>query len=268
MVHGRGKRDVVVAFGSDGQGWAEGSGAEGSFGLAQEKVVGSFLVVVAARVVIAEGSVDGSAGEGLVELCQDEGCCLCREGGQILWSGPGREPEEAAREVMGEQIAGKGDEQGAGLGVVGSHKGGLQERPRRIEGRGVAACLQRLQIGWLRGGWRGVEDGGPLVDRLGTKMGGFGGIVKGIEMDIGQHDDRDRGLGRAWRAEDGDNGQQSAENGLGEAHRTGFQMQARCRGGPVKHRVRSAELFLRGRVPVCLEQACCAAQEASFRGAI
>jgi hypothetical protein len=107
VLHGRGESDAHVAeLAVAGQdrgalgGVAGGGGGGLGVGL-EEGAVGVFVVVLAARVVVAEGEVDGRAWEGGGEHLGDEGDGLGGEGGVVGFGGFGIEGVEAAVELMG-----------------------------------------------------------------------------------------------------------------------------------------------------------------------
>ena len=131
----------------------------------EEGAVGVFAIVLAAGVVIAEGEVDGGAGEGFAELEGDEVDGLGGEGGVVGCGGGGGEGVEAAVELVGEEIAGDGDEERVGLLLAGGveEEGGGREGCRRLwRCRRIGGDRSRLpgwgrreRRGWRPSRWRG-----------------------------------------------------------------------------------------------------------------
>ena len=61
---------------------------------------------------------------------------------------------EAAGELVGEEVAGEGDEKGVGFGVVGGGESGFEQGPGGVEGAAAAGGLESLEVCRL-GGERG-----------------------------------------------------------------------------------------------------------------
>ena len=208
MLDGSGEGDVVVAelreLAQDGGaiGGAEGIGGEAGGVGVEEGAVGVFAVVGAARVVVAEREVDGRVREGAVQLQSDEGDGFGGEGGVVGRGGTGCEGVEAAVELMRHQVAGDGDEEWRGLLLLRGAKAGLQQRDGSVDAPGAAGALQLGKVGGLGGRGRRVEDCRPTGGWGGAELHELGGIVEGIEMNVGEHDDGHGARGARLRESD------------------------------------------------------------------
>ena len=231
MLDGGGEGDGVVAEMGEG---AEDGGAvergEGVVGEAhrislEEGAVGVFAIVLAAGVVITEGEVDGGAGEGFAELEGDEVDGLGGEVGVLGCGGGGGEGVEAAVELVGEEIAGDGGEERVRLLLAGGVEEGLEEGRRGVGAFGVAGGLEASEVGCLGGGGGSVEDSGPVGGGGGAELLEPGGVVEGIEVDVGEKEGgdgggvrgglgRERSCGERGEGEQGDEWQE--EDGLHE----------------------------------------------------
>ena len=204
VLDGGGEGDGVAAemgeVAEDGGAVERGEGVVGEahrIGL-EEGAVGVFAIVLAAGVVIAEGEVDGGAGEGFAELEGDEVDGLGGEVGVLGCGGGGGEGVEAAVELVGEEIAGDGGEERVRLLLAGGVEEGLEEGGRGVGAFGVAGGLEAIEVGCLGGGGGSVEDSGPVGGGGGAECGELGGVVEGIEVDVREEEGGDGGCAGAW----------------------------------------------------------------------
>ena len=92
----------------------------------------------------------GECGEGLVELEGDEGYGFGGEGGVVGGGGGGREGVEAAVELVGQEVAGDGDEEGVGLLEVLGVEAGGEQGGRGVDAFGVAGgCRLAKSAAWV-----------------------------------------------------------------------------------------------------------------------
>ena len=218
VVHRRREGNAVVAFWGDGECGVECSGAKLVSGLREEQVVRGLAIVVASTVVVAQRRIQRNVGKRLPELPENEGDGLGRKRREVLCAGPGREPLEAAGEVVREQVAGKRDKQRTRFGVTGRRQRRFQKRPGAVQCAGAAVRLQRLQIGRLGRRRGAVQDRGPAFHRFGAQLGDLGRVAERIEVDVGQHDHGKRGLCHAQCPPKREEGRDTATDGLEEAH--------------------------------------------------
>jgi len=65
---------------------------------------------------------------------------------------------------------------------------GLEEGGGRIDALGAAGVLEVGEVGGLGGRVGSVEDRGPSCSGCCAQAGEFGGIVEGVEVDIGEEE--------------------------------------------------------------------------------
>ena len=111
------------------------------------------------------------------------------EAGDVGGSGAGQEGVNAAVEEVGHEVAGDGDEEGVRLLLLGGAEAGFEEGGRGVDATGSAGALKMVEVGGLSGGGRRVEDGGPGGGGGGAELGEFGGVVEGVEVDVGEQED-------------------------------------------------------------------------------
>jgi len=96
---------------------------------------------------------------------------------------------EAAVELVGHEVAGDGDEERVGLLFERGSEAGFEEGGGSVDALGAAGGLELGEVGGLGGGRWGVKDGGPTDDGRGAELGEFGGVVEGVEVDVGEQED-------------------------------------------------------------------------------
>jgi hypothetical protein len=161
-------------------------------GEGEEFVVGGIeRVVGAAGVVVAEGDVDGDAGEGFAERRDDVLDRLLGEGEVIGVGRCGQERAVLAVELVGEEVAAEGDEPGVRRVGVDGVEAGQPEGVGGVDAADGAGGLEGGEVSRLGGGVGLCEDRGPVGGRSRVELRDFGGIVVGIEVDVGEEERRD-----------------------------------------------------------------------------
>ncbi len=233
--------DTVVAHGGEvGEGAAAGgAGREGGgdavAGEGKEGAAGIELVVAAVGVVVAEGEVERLAGEGGLELGDEVADGFGKEVVVGVGRGVGDGGGVAAVEGVGEEVSAEGGE--ADIGGVGAD--GLQAGLEQCVGGVVAArragLLEASEGLGLIGGGGSAEDGVPFGDGGVGELGGFGGIVEGIEVDVAEEESGDgfilRGCGdgeqQGCSGEEGPEGETEGRTDTGDGDGHGFSSSVR-----------------------------------------
>ena len=153
---------------------------------------------MAAGVVVAEGDVDGDAGEGGAKA--GDGVCggLLDEGAELAGRGGGEEEFVAAVELVADDVSGEDGEAdvcagGEGLSVDGGERGlpeaivGIDER---LDGAGL---VDGGVVGVGGGGGGEARMAGHSRDGRGVEAGSFGGVAEGVEVDVGEEESGEGG---------------------------------------------------------------------------
>ncbi len=127
-------------------------------------------------------------GKGFAELESEESDGLGGKGGVFGARGGGGKGVEAAVELVGHKVAGDGDEQRVGLLLVSGAKAGLEQGWWRVDAPGAAGLLEVGEVCCLGGRWKTVEDGCPAGRGCGAEGVQLGGIVEGVEVDVGEEE--------------------------------------------------------------------------------
>ena len=73
--------------------------------------------------------------------------------------------------------------------LVGSLEAGFEQGGRGVGAAGVTGALEVGEVVGLRGRCGRVEDGGPGGGGRGAELRELGGVVEGVEVDVGEQED-------------------------------------------------------------------------------
>jgi len=101
--------------------------------------------------------------------------------------------------LMNHEVAGDRDKERVRLLLMGGAEAGLEQGGRCVDALGVAGFLEVGEVRSLGGRGRTVENGSPAGCGRGEESGEFGGVVEGVEVNIGEEERRHGGGGAGGR---------------------------------------------------------------------